>query len=99
MTELGANGILKALSVLKCNVVKSELVHADATFPMTCPVVLRWSTAFEELHLVLPIVTDLAMLIVITILAVPTVWSAAAAMTSGASTTMVVSRNTTISCT
>lgn len=57
-------------------------------------VVLTWATAPLDLHAVLVIVTDLAALIVMTILAVPTVREAADDIMSGASITIVMTSST-----
>lgn len=61
------------------------------TLPIVRPVILKWSSRLLELHRVLVIVTELAILIVIIILAAPTVWSPADEMTSGANVTTVIS--------
>lgn len=92
MPELGANGMLNALEVLNCKVVKSEPGHSVAMLPIVRPVMLRWSDRLVELHRVLPMVTELAMLMVIIMLAVPIVWSPAGVMTSGANVTIDIAR-------
>lgn len=86
--------MLKAFEVLNCRVVKSVPGQVDATLRIVPCVVLTCATVLAELHAVLLIVTELAALMVITILAVPTVWDAAGAIMSGASSTTVVTMST-----